>query len=266
MPEGDSVYRLAERLRRASDGAVIVAGELRSGNAAGASLAGLRIEEYATHGKHLLMRLSDATTVHTHLRMQGSWSITGRGKALPRAVQPSVRVRLQLTSGVTLWGIDLPVVERVPTASESDVIGHLGPDPLRSDWDAEEAVRRLAEDPTRPLVAALLDQRNMAGLGNLWVNEVAFLRGIHPFRPIGEVDLDPLVGTAARALRLSATTPGLYQVTTGRSGKGSSHWVVGRAGRPCLRCGTVIRVRAERPLDPEQRRTWWCPSCQPEGR
>ena len=263
MPEGDSVYRLRERLDRATRGRVVLDGELRSGNAAGASLAGLRIDGYDTHGKHLLTRFSDATTLHTHLRMQGSWTITAAGRALPTRERDRARVRLRLDDGREMWGLDLPVVELLPTAREVDAVGRLGPDPLRADWDAAEAVRRLRLRPARPFVAALLDQTLIAGLGNLWVNELAFLRGIHPFAPIGATDLDALVALAARCLRVSATVPGMYQVTTGNGRKGSSHWVAGRAGRPCLRCGTRVRVREEVAHDPEQRRTWWCPRCQP---
>lgn len=263
MPEGDSVYRLARRLEAASAGHVVESGELRAGAAAGTRLDGARITTYDTHGKHLLTRLSTGDTLHTHLRMQGSWTITRPGRAVPPAVAETARVRMRLADGRTLWGIDLPVVDLVPTAREDTVVGHLGPDPLRDDWDAPEALRRLRRDPARPLVAALLDQRNLAGLGNLWVNEVAFLRGVHPFRPIGEVELAPLVSLAARMLRISATVAGMYQVTTGRARAGESHWVAGRAGRPCLRCGTTVLVRAERPGDAERRRTWWCPRCQP---
>lgn len=262
MPEGDSVYRLAARLRRASEGRVVAEGELRAGRAAGTTLAGARISSYDTYGKHLLTRFEAGQTLHTHLRMQGSWTITRPGRRVPASEREKTRVRLQLADGSTLWGVDIPVVGLVATSREADVIGHLGPDPLRDDWDAGEAERRLARDPRRPLVAALLDQRAMAGLGNLWVNEIAFLRGIHPFTPVGDVDLPPLVDLAARALRTSATVPGMYQVTTGRAVRGSSHWVVGRAGRPCLRCGTTIQVRAEVADDPERRRTWWCPRCQ----
>ena len=263
MPEGDSVYLLAARLRAVGDGHRVVDGELRSGPSAGAPLAGRKILEMVTHGKNLLMRFDDGVTLHTHLRMQGSWSITGTGKTLPRAMHEKVRVRMRLDDGRTMWGLDLPVVETVPTSHEDQVIGHLGPDPLRDDWDAAEAVGRLRREPARPLVSALLDQRNMAGLGNLWVNELAFLRGVSPFQPIGDVELEPLVALAARSLRVSATVPGMYQVTTGRSQKGESHWVAGRAHRPCLRCRTTILVRAEQPNDPDHRRTWWCPSCQP---
>lgn len=263
MPEGDSVLRLRRRLDAATRGARVAEGELRSGSAAGRSLAGLRIEGYDTHGKHLLTRFDDATTLHTHLRMQGSWTITRAGRSLPTAERERARVRLRFDDGREMWGIDLPVVELVATARECDVIGHLGPDPLRDDWDAAEAVRRLSARPERTFVAALLDQTRIAGLGNLWVNELAFLRGIHPFAPIGATDLPALVALAARCLRTSATVPGMYQVTTGDRRRGSSHWVAGRAGRPCLRCGTRVQVRAEVVDDPERRRTWWCPRCQP---
>lgn len=263
MPEGDSVYRLRQRLDAATTGHRVREGELRSGSAAGTSLAGRRIVGYDTHGKHLLTRFDDGTTLHTHLRMQGSWAITRAGRALPTPVREKARVRLRLDDGREVWGLDLPVVELVPTPRERDVIGHLGPDPLREDWDAADAVRRLSARPERAFVAALLDQTRIAGLGNLWVNELAFLRGIHPFAPIGTTDLDALTALAARCLRISATVPRMYQVTTGDRRRGSSHWVAGRAGRPCLRCGTRILVREEVAGDPEQRRTWWCPLCQP---
>lgn len=263
MPEGDSVYRLRERLDAATRGARVLDGELRSGPSAGSSLAGREIVGYDSHGKHLLTRFDDASTLHTHLRMQGSWTITRPGRSLPTSAREKARVRLRLADGREVWGLDLPVVELVPTAREHDVVGRLGPDPLRADWDAAEAVRRLSERPDRTFVASLLDQTRIAGLGNLWVNELAFLRGIHPFAPIGATDLDALVALAARCLKISATVPGMYQVTTGDRRAGASHWVAGRAGRPCLRCGTRVRVRAEVANDPEQRRTWWCPRCQP---
>ncbi|MFJ4037784.1 DNA-formamidopyrimidine glycosylase family protein [Microbacterium sp. NPDC090007] len=263
MPEGDSVFRLRQRLDAATRGARVVDGELRSGNAAGRRLGGATITSYDTHGKHLLTRFDDGSTLHTHLRMQGRWTITGPGRRLPTAVRDQARVRMSLEDGREVWGLDLPVVELLPTRREADAIGYLGPDPLREDWDAAEAVRRLSQQPDRPFVAALLDQTRLAGLGNLWVNELAFLRGIHPFAPLGTTDLEALVALAARCLRVSATVPGMYQVTTGDRRKGFAHWVAGRAGRPCLRCGTRVRVRDEVANDPEQRRTWWCPRCQP---
>ncbi|BDI23768.1 DNA-formamidopyrimidine glycosylase family protein [Herbiconiux sp. L3-i23] len=264
MPEGDSVYRLAARLRAAALGAEVASGEVRSGPAAGASLGGARIDDYDTHGKHLLTRFDTGWTLHTHLLMQGSWTITANGRTLPRSRQELVRIRMRLQDGRTVWGIEMPVVDLVRTPDERTVVGHLGPDPLRGDWDERAAVARLSADGSRPVVAALLDQRLLAGLGNLWANEVCFLRGLWPWRPIGDVDVPGLVMTAARGLRSSVTVSGMFQTTTGNTRRGERHWVVGRAGRPCLRCGTPIRAKAEVAGDPEQRRTWWCPHCQPQ--
>jgi formamidopyrimidine-DNA glycosylase len=263
VPEGDSVYLVARRLDRALKGRRLARSDLRSPKVATVDLAGRTVLEHDTHGKHLLTRLSGHLTLHTHLRMQGSWRVTSPGKRLPRAVYDDVRVVLEAMSGATVYGLLLPVVEVVHTSREHDLIGHLGPDPLRPDWNANEAVRLLEKDPARPVAAALLDQRLVAGLGNLWVNELCFLRGLSPWTLVGDVDVPPLVRLAARALRRSALTPGAYQVTTGNTRRGEQHWVAGRAGRPCLRCGTPIRAVAEVPHDPERRRTWWCPSCQP---
>jgi endonuclease-8 len=177
-------------------------------------------------------------------------------------VLPDVRVLLR-TDGPAAYGVRLPVVDLLRTRDEPDVVGHLGPDPLREDWDCVEAARRMVAEPGRPLIAALLDQRCVAGFGNLWANELCFLRGHSPWTPVERVDVAALLELGARALRRSATVPGAMQVTTGVRRKGEQHWVAGRAGRPCLRCGTSIRVVAEVPNDPERRRTWWCPHCQP---
>lgn len=262
MPEGDSVWLVARKLDVLVDRPLVRA-ELRRGSLAGVELVGRRVVEQVTHGKHLLTRFDHGWTLHTHLRMDGSWSVVGAGKQLPRQFEPDIRVLLRTEDGPTAYGLSLPITEFLPTAEESEVIGHLGPDPLRPDWDAAEAIRRLAADPGRAIVAALLDQRSMAGLGNLWVNELCFLRGISPWTPVAEVDLAKLVALAVRALRHSALVPGAYQVTTGQNRRGAQHWVAGRAHQPCLRCRTTIRVRAQVDGDPEQRRTWWCPSCQP---
>jgi endonuclease VIII len=263
VPEGDSVYKEARRLEPVLEGRTLTRGELRVPAHATDDLAGHTVLELDTHGKHLLTRLDSGLTLHTHLKMDGSWSITGPGKRLPGHLIPDVRVLLETDRGPTVYGLSMPVVELVRTADEPGVVGYLGPDPLRTDWDLDEAVRRVAGDPARPLAAALLDQRLMAGLGNLWANELCFLRGYSPWTPVGEVDVKATVTLAARALRHSALVPGAYQVTTGRNRRGEDHWVAGRAGQPCRRCGTTILVTPEVPGDPDRRRTWWCPRCQP---
>lgn len=267
VPEGDSVYVLARRLD-VLNGRRLSRGELRVPRHATDDLTGHTVLEQATYGKHLLTRLSGDLTLHTHLRMDGSWSVVRPGRSLPRNLLPDVRVLLATGNGPhergpTAYGLLIPVVELLPTADEPTTIGHLGPDPLRSDWDADEALRRLASDPGRAIAAALLDQRNLAGLGNLWVNELCFLRGVSPWTPVADVDLPATVRLAARALRHSALTPGAFQVTTGDSRRGRDHWVAGRFAQPCRRCGTLIEMVPEVPNDPDRRRTWWCPRCQP---
>ncbi|MFC3690043.1 DNA-formamidopyrimidine glycosylase family protein [Aquipuribacter hungaricus] len=266
MPEGDSVWRVARRLEAGLSGRTVLRSDLRVPRSATADLSGQTVLTTVPRGKHLLTRFSGGLTLHTHLRMTGSWTVVGAGKRLPRHLDDTVRVVLA-TAGPTAYALDMPVVELLRTDREDDVVGHLGPDLLGPGWDPAEAVRRLSRDPARPLAAALLDQRNLAGIGNLWANELCFLRGRSPWTPVGEVDLPPLVDLAHRLLRFSVsgavTGQNTSQVTTGDPRKGRNHWVSGRAGRPCLRCGTTVRVVEEVPDDPERRRTWWCPRCQP---
>ena len=266
MPEGDSVWLVARKLDVLLDRPLVRA-ELRRATLAGVELAGRRVVANVTHGKHLLTRFDHGWTLHTHLRMDGSWTVVGPGKQLPRRLEPDVRVVLGVgaegITGPTAYGLSLPVTELLRTAEEDQVIGHLGPDPLRPDWDPAAAVVRIGADPDRPVNAALLDQRGMSGLGNLWVNEICFLRGISPWTRVGDVDLTGLVRLAATMIKHSATVPGAYQVTTGLNRRGQQHWVAGRARRNCLRCGTMVEVRDQVDLDPDQRRTWWCRHCQP---
>ncbi|SDD82406.1 DNA-formamidopyrimidine glycosylase family protein [Nocardioides lianchengensis] len=263
MPEGDSVHKLARRLDRDLLGREVARSDLRVPALATRDLAGRTVLAHVTHGKHLLTRFSGDVTLHSHLLMDGEWSVTRPGKRLPARLLPHVRVVLELATGSTAWGIRLHQLDLVSTGDEHRLVGHLGPDPLREDWDPAEAVRRLRADPGVPLVSALLDQTRMAGLGNLWANELAFLTGVSPWTPVGDVDVERLVERAARALRHSALVPGAYQVTTGSSRRGEDHWVSGRQRRPCLRCGTTVLMVDDLPQDPANRRTWWCPHCQP---
>ena len=263
MPEGDTIYRAARRLDRGLAGRRLVRTDFRVPQQATAHLAGHTVLGTDSHGKHLFTRTDGGTTLHTHQGMDGSWTVLRPGKHLPRRMVRDVRVLLQTDDGHTAYGLSLPVVELFATADEHRVRDQLGPDPLRDDWDMDEAVRRLETRPDRPLVAALLDQRNLAGLGNLWVNETCFLRGHSPWTPIGDVDVAATIGLAARMLRYSALGPTPAQVTTGVNRTGEDHWVYGRGGEPCRRCGTPIRHVGEVPGDPERRHTWWCPTCQP---
>jgi endonuclease-8 len=258
MPEGDVVWLAAKRLREALAGRVLTRSDFRVPRYATTDLAGRSVTESLARGKHLLLRVEGDITVHTHLRMDGSWRIRPAREPVPA----SHRIRLILANDAWLAaGYQLGVVEVLRTAQEGQVTGHLGPDLLGPGWDPDEAVRRLCAAPARAIGEALLDQRNLAGIGNLYKSEVLFLRGISPWRPAGDVaDPAALVGLARRLL--DANKERIGQVTTGVWRRGEETWVYGRAGRPCRRCGTRIKT-ASQGSEPEERVTFWCPHCQP---
>jgi formamidopyrimidine-DNA glycosylase len=263
VPEGDSIYRAARRLDRGLAGGELVRTDFRVPQHATADLSGQSILATESHGKHLFTRTDAGITLHSHQGMDGSWSVVRPGKHLPRRMLADVRVILEVSGGTTAYGLALPVVDLIATKDEPSITDHLGPDPLRDDWDLDEATRRLLSRPERPLVEALLDQRNLAGLGNLWVNETCFLRGYSPWTPVGDTDVVATVRLAARMLRYSAFGPSAAQVTTGVTRPGHEHWVYGRTRELCRRCGTPVRHLGEVPGDAERRHTWWCPHCQP---
>jgi endonuclease VIII len=254
MPEGDSVWYTARRLDEALSGRALTRTDFRVPRLATATLVGQVVTEVVPRGKHLLARTSDGFTVHTHLRMDGSWRVT----AAADRVQDSHRIRLILANGD--WratGYQLGVVELLRTSAEGRVTGHLGPDLLGPDWDAAEAVRRLTEDKARPIGEALLEQRNLAGIGNVYKSEVLFLRGVSPWTPAGDVhDLTEVV-ELARSL-LDANKDQIRRTTTRSTRPGEETWVYGRRGRPCRRCGTPVRSQGQ-----QDRVTYWCPRCQP---
>jgi endonuclease VIII len=258
MPEGDAVWRTARQLHEALAGRVLVSSDFRVPRYATTDLTGRTVAEAVSRGKHLLIRVDGDVTVHTHLRMEGSWRISRPSRYPLR----DHRIRLVLANDA--WqavGHRLGIVEVIRSSRESEAVGHLGPDLLGPDWDPEEAVRRLRADPARAVGEALMDQRNLAGIGNLYKAETLFLRGVSPWRPAGEVDGLPALVEIARRL-LESNKDRIGQVTTGYPARGQQTWVYGRAGQPCRRCGTNIR-RADQGPEAEERGTFWCPSCQP---
>ncbi|MDL4771452.1 DNA-formamidopyrimidine glycosylase family protein [Actinomadura xylanilytica] len=260
MPEGDVVWLAARRLHEALAGRPLTRSDFRVPRLAATDLRGRTVREAVPRGKHLLVRVEGGFTVHTHLLMEGRWQIRRAGPP-PR----DHRVRLILANAE--WqavGYSLGVVELLRTADEAAAVGHLGPDLLDPGWGpalAAEAVRRLGERPGRAVGEALLDQSGLAGIGNVYKAEILFLRGVHPWTPVGEVNgLPDLVELSHRLLDANKERHG--HVTTGDLRRGHTHWVYGRAGRPCRRCGTPIQ-RAGQPSDAGERVTYWCPRCQP---
>jgi endonuclease-8 len=159
-------------------------------------------------------------------------------------------------------GYRLPVVELLPTADEDDVVGHLGPDLLGPDWDSDEALRRIRAQPGTSIGEALLDQRNLAGLGTFYRAELLFLQGLHPRTPVSQVTTLPRVVQRAHLL-LNANKVRPEQSTTGDLRQGRRAYVFERPGQPCRRCGTSIRTEEFGPTG-QERRSYWCPRCQPE--
>ncbi len=259
MPEGDVIHLSALRLGRALDGRVLTRSDFRVPRHSTADLTGRAVLETVSRGKHLLTRVEGGLTVHTHLRMEGSWQISPAGRRLPGGDV----VRLVLAN--ERWqaaGVRLGMVDLVSTTEEWRLVGHLGPDLLGEDWDEAEAVRRLAGRPETSIGVALLDQRNLAGIGTIYRAETLFLAGVSPWRPVGAVeDLRTIVSIAWRLLDANKERPS--RTTTGDVRPGRSTWVYGRAGRPCLRCGRRIS-RGEMGAQPQERLIVWCRHCQPE--
>ena len=256
MPEGDTVFRAARRLKEALVGGEVTRFDLRVPRFATADLTGQPIVSSVARGKHLLLRIGDST-LHSHLRMDGAWLVYSAGE---RWRHPAFKVRAIVgTAQQEAVGIDLAEIELVPTRDEEELVGYLGPDPLGPDWDAAEAVRRVAAD-TRSIHVALLDQRNVAGFGNEYAAELLFLRGILPTTPAPEVDVAALIELGVRTIRVNRDRR--HRTFTGVDRPGQGTWVYGRSGRACRRCGTLIR-RGEQGADPTRERiTFWCPHCQ----
>jgi endonuclease-8 len=260
VPEGDTVWLASKRLHDALAGRVLTRFDLRVPRHATADLTGRAVLAVQARGKHLLTRLDGGVTLHTHLRMDGSWHLVRAGERWRGGPAHQVRAVLANADWQAL-GYRVHDVLLVPTAEEDRVVGHLGPDLLGPDWDPAEAVRRLAGQPDREIGEALLDQRLLAGIGNLYKAETLFLCGVSPFARVAEVaDLPRLVGTAHRLLLANRDHP--EQSTTGSLRRGETHWVYDRSRHPCRRCGTRVAM-TEQGEPPNQRITYWCPHCQP---
>lgn len=256
MPEGDTVFRTAATLREALVGTTLTRCDIRVPRYATVDLSGRVVDEVLSRGKHLFIRVGDAS-IHSHLKMDGSWRVTRGGR--PARADHTVRIILE-TGDVRAAGVDLGVLEVLDRAHDLDAVAHLGPDLLGDDWDPRRAAANLTADPARPIAAALLDQRVLAGVGNVYCNELCFVFGRLPTSAVSTLP-DPLrVMTRTREM-LWVNRLRTNRTTTGNRRPGEELWVYGRAGRPCRRCGTPIR-RAESSDATGDRVTYWCPSCQ----
>jgi endonuclease-8 len=259
VPEGDTVWRAAKRLDQALAGSELIRTDFRVPTLATTDLSGRTVLEVVARGKHLLTRLSGGLTIHSHFRMDGSWHLYRPGERWKGGPDHQVRAVLE-TANWSAVGYRLPVLDLVATDAEDEVVGHLGPDLLSPDFDRSLALANLAAEPSRTISEALLDQRNLAGIGNFYRVEVCFLLGLHPWRPVSSVDLGAAVDLSRRLMKANLRNG--TQVSTGVNRPGQRSWVFERAGKPCRRCTTTI-LTAPIGEPPRERVTYWCPSCQP---
>jgi endonuclease-8 len=257
VPEGDTIHHAARRIRAVLEQRVPE--EIRTPQPRHRAdrwperLAGRAVRAVDAHGKHLFLRFDGNLTLHSHLRMSGSWSVHREGERWQRSQR---RAWLVLrAAGFEVVQFDGPVLELMADhRTRSDPrLAALGPDVLGEDFDRDTFLRRLrADDPTRPIGDALLDQRTVAGIGNLWKSEACFAAGIDPWRPLADVRDEEALAVVAFARE--------HMPQSARDGfiaRPSS--VYRRAGRPCPRCGTPIRQKGQWE---DNRLTFWCPACQ----
>jgi endonuclease VIII len=258
VPEGDTVFRSARAMNEVLAGRVLERCDIRVPAFATVDLTGERVEAVVSVGKHLLHRIGEFT-IHSHLKMEGSWDIYRDGA---RWRSPAYQARAILgVPGIEAVGFQLGELEVVPREREVEIVGYLGPDLLGPGWDPDAALANLLADPSRPIGLAVLDQRVLAGLGNVYRAELCFLRGVLPTRPVGEVaDLPGLVDLAHRLIM--ANRDRARRVTTGDLRPGRQFWVYGRERQPCLRCGTAILQGSLGDTELTERNTFYCPVCQ----
>ncbi|MCB0914999.1 MAG: hypothetical protein KDC23_04765 [Actinobacteria bacterium] len=265
MPEGDTVWLVAERLNTRLRGSILGETDFRVPALATVDLAGSRVTQVRSYGKHLLIATEGATTgaqtLHSHLKMEGAWHLYPPGARWRGGPSHQIRAVLRTADTVAV-GYRLAGLEIAPTSqARQRFLAHLGPDILDPEFDPDVAWRRVAAETDRGIAEVLLDQRVLAGLGMNYVAEVCFLSGVHPKATVDTVDSQAIVSLASRMIL--ANRGRAARTTTGSSRRGSSSWIHGR--RTCLRCDTrlefdVIGAPAA------SRRIPWCPTCQRDFR
>lgn len=258
MPEGDTIFRAARTLNSVLAGRTVTRFDsvfsqlIRVDD--DASIRGRMVERVDARGKHLLIWFSGDLVLRTHMRMHGSWHVYRTGERWQR---PKADMRIVIgTPDHEAVAFNVPEAELTTRRDleRAPVVRELGPDILAEDFDAAEVTRRVEAMATEEIADVLLDQRVVAGIGNIFKSEALFAAKVDPFAAVGSLsrhDIERVVDAARRRMRASA------------SGTRADFYVYGRAGRPCRRCGTVISRRRQ---GDNTRLTYWCPRCQPAER
>ncbi len=257
MPEGDTIAYAALRMRPVLEG--FVPDAIRTPHRRHAMdrwperLGGRTVTEIRTHGKHLFIAFDGGLVLHSHLRMTGSWGVYAPGQRARRSMRRAWLVLER--SGVQVIQFDGPVLELLTEgrARSDQRLAALGPDVLAETFDFDRFLARLrGDDPTRGIGDALLDQRNLAGIGKIWKAEGCWEAAIDPWRAVGDVS-----DTEARTIVELVRPRMLESAQTGRMRDAAR--VFRRAGQPCPRCGSRVRARGQ---GDDNRTTFWCPGCQ----
>jgi endonuclease-8 len=272
MPEGDTIFRTARTLERALSGQTITRFDTQLAGLAVVDrrepIAGRVVQQVSAQGKHLLIALSGGLVLRSHMRMHGSWHIYKPGEKW-RAPARDARIAIATLPWVAIaFGVTDAELLSTDEAAHHPRLTALGPDILSAEPDLNEARERMRGAGLRHVAEAILAQRAVAGLGNVYKSELLFICRVYPFAPVSELSdetLDRLLrrGQKLMQLNVAETTiaggSGFGRFTTGRLNPRERLWVYGRGGLPCLKCGTPIQSASET----EGRRTYWCPSCQP---
>jgi endonuclease-8 len=275
MPEGDTIYRSARTLHKVLAGHVVTRFETAYAHIdrvnVDTPIVGQTVEQCEARGKHILMHFSGGQILRTHMRMNGSWHVYRPGERWWRGPQ-AMRVRIETAEWVAV-AFDVPVAEFVTLKQleSTDPVAQLGPDLLGATFDRDEAVRRIIVSGARAIAMTLLDQRIVAGIGNIYKSEVLFLSGVHPDTPSSAVPkekLEAMMDLARSLLRDNVVEGSSPNIQTYRNlrqlSPASNHddnvWVYGRKGKPCRKCGTPIEMKK---MGLDARSTYWCPHCQP---
>lgn len=260
MPEGDTAYRVAANLHRALAGHDLTEFQVRTHDLADIDLRGERVSDVVPAGKHIFVRVGE-WSLHSHMRMDGVWHIYRRGA---RWRKPGYQVRIVLGNAhYQAVGFLLSGIRLLKTSDEYLIVDRLGPDPLTPQWrqgGREKAAARVQADP-RPIHVAILDQSNVAGFGNEYANEMCFLAGVNPATPASHTNALAIMKLGERLIL--ANLHRVERTTTGNLRGGQRLHIYGRAGQPCMRCGTTVRF-TRLGADPQRgRHVHWCPRCQP---
>jgi endonuclease VIII len=272
MPEGDTIFRAAQALHRALAGQPVARFESAYPKlnrvAEDHPIVGRTVDTVSARGKHLLIAFSGDLVLHTHMRMNGSWHLYRPGVRWQRPAQ-DMRV-LVATASVIAVGFNVPIAELLSSRdlARHPVLRTLGPDLLSAAFDGAEVIRLMRARGRETVADVLLDQRVVAGIGNVFKSEILFLAGIEPFTPVAalsDADLERLVGISRDQLkanvldRSKTLSLAIGRRTTRSLDPNAKLWVYGRGGKPCRRCGTMIQMRK---TGIDARLTYWCSQCQ----